>query len=75
MPDYPVSLAAVDEVLRQMGYRLIKEQNEIRHYSYGDPPIAVMLDFREMLSWSAVERALEVNGINLDVFHAFLESL
>ena len=74
-PDSPISLNDVETVLGQMGYRLVKEEDELRHYSYGDPPVAVTLDFREMLTCGDLERALVVNGINLDAFYAFLKSL
>ena len=75
-----VSLEQVHRVLLHMGYKFMAEEDGLVRYmdtAYpGDLELPLEFDFsRGPIPWRDVQRQLEYEGANPDVFFAELESL
>lgn len=75
-----VSREQAHYVLLRMGYKLIAEEDDLVRYidtAYpGDPELPLEFDFSKgSIPWRDVQRQLEYEGANPDVFFAELESL
>ena len=72
-----LSSSTINAVMQHMDYVLLREEKGLLCYSNGSPETMVFLDVGKdgMISLAALEGSLQASGVNLDTFHAFLESL